>query len=120
MAERNQVSGTSDNAGSASSSPSVDDWPAKATLAITQYVESVRGKTTGPALVASRTAVYGIPIALVALIPLFLLTVVAYRFLIIVTGYAPGVAEGETWLANFALGTIFLVLMKICWGKKEK
>jgi len=50
-----------------------EDWPAKASSTVVQYVGVVRDKTTGPALVASRNAVYLLAIALIAVVFLILL-----------------------------------------------
>jgi len=120
MADPTQFFGNLHQSNGSHGPESADDWPARATTAITQYVDSVRGKTTGPALSASRVVVYGIPIAAIAVIPLALLLIVCYRSLVIVTSYVPWVGEGETWLANFVLGSIFAVASKVLWAKKEQ
>lgn len=51
------------------------DWPAQATDAIVKAVDSVRDRTTAPALGAARWAAYGLVPALLA-VPLLLLAVI--------------------------------------------
>jgi len=116
MADRDQVSAESEISDQIASFG--DDWPAKVTATITQYVGTVRSKTTGPALVASRYVVYGIAMALIACILAVLLLVLAFRVLVIVTGYAPFVGEGEVWLADLILGGVLLLVGLILWRKK--
>ena len=97
-----------------------DDWPARASATIVQYVGTVRDKTTGPALSASRNIVYILAMALIGVIVAILALVLLVRFLVTVTAYVPGVAEGETWLAYFVLGGIFLLIGAWLWRKKER
>ncbi len=59
------------------------DWSARATSTIVGYVDTVRGATTGKAMVASRLAVYGIAAALVAVVMLLLSLVLLVRFLVV-------------------------------------
>ena len=96
-----------------------DDWPARAAATITQYVGTVRDKTTGPALTASRNIVYAIAMALIAFMLLILLLVLMVRMLVSVTAYVPGVEAGETWLAYFILGAVFGLAGMLLWRKKE-
>jgi len=97
-----------------------DDWPARASATVVQYVGTVRDKTTGPALAASRNVVYLLAMALIGVMALILLLILAVRFLVIVTSYVPGVDEGETWLAYFVLGTVFVLVGSFFWSKKER
>ncbi|MGB5758601.1 MAG: hypothetical protein WBM50_16925 [Acidimicrobiales bacterium] len=96
-----------------------DDWPAKASATIVQYVGTVRAKTTGPALVASRYAVYAVAMALIALMLAVLLLVLFVRLLVSSTAELPFVEDGETWLAYYILGAIFVLVGAILWRKKE-
>ncbi len=98
----------------------VDDWPAKASATIVEYVGTVRAKTTGPALVASRYAVYSLPMALIALMLAILLLVLLIRLLVVATGLLPFVESGETWLAYYVLGAIFVIGGAVLWRKKER
>ena len=96
-----------------------DDWPARVTATVTQYVGTVRDKTTGPALTASRTVVYALAMALIAFVLLILLLVLMVRILVSVTAYVPGVEAGEAWLAYFILGAVFVLAGLLLWRKKE-
>lgn len=95
-----------------------DDWPARATATLTQYVEAVRDKTTGPALAASRTLVYVLGMALIGVILAVILLIMAFRVLVVVTGYLPGVGENQSWLANLIMGGVFIVAGLLLWRKR--
>ena len=97
----------------------IDDWPAKASATVVQYVGTVREKTTGPALVASRNVVYFAAMGLIALVLLVLVLVLVVRVLVTATGYAPFVEQGETWLAYLILGGLLLLGGIVLWRKKE-
>ena len=97
-----------------------DDWPAKASSTVVNYVGVVRDKTTGPALVASRNAVYLLAIALIACVFVILLLVLIVRLLVSLTALLPFVEPGETWLAYFIIGGIFLLTGAWMWRKKER
>lgn len=105
--------------GRPASSGSGEDWPAKAAATVEQYVGKVREKTTGPALVASRYAVYALALALIAFVLLIVLLVLMVRGLVVATGYLPFVTPGETWAAYYLLGGIFVVAGAVLWRKKE-
>jgi hypothetical protein len=96
-----------------------DDWPARASATVVQYVGTVREKTTGPALVASRYAVYAVAMALIACVLLVLLLVLLVRLLVTATALFPFVENGEAWMAYYILGFIFLLGGAILWRKKE-
>lgn len=100
--------------------PVDDDWPAKATATIVNYVGTVRDATTGKALVASRTAVYALAMALIGVVLAVLLLLIVIRLLVTLTGYLPFVEAGETWLAYYLLGGIFLIGGVILWRRKER
>ncbi len=55
------------------------EWPAQAADTIVDTIAKVRDKTTKPALVAARAAVYGILIAVVGTVALILFLVLAVR-----------------------------------------
>ena len=99
---------------------SADDWPARATATAVQYVQTVRDKTTGPALVASRYAVYVLAMALIAFVLVILLMVLAVRLLVSATGMLPFIELGETWLAYYILGAILVLAGAFLWRKKER
>ncbi|MGH1491175.1 MAG: hypothetical protein ACRBK7_17570, partial [Acidimicrobiales bacterium] len=96
-----------------------DDWPSKASATIVQYVGTVRDKTTGPALVASRYAVYVLAMVLIAMVLAVLLLVLLVRVLVTATAALPFVDDGETWLAYYIIGAIFVLGGAILWRKKE-
>lgn len=96
-----------------------DDWPAKASATIVHYVGTVRDRTTGPALVASRYAVYVLAMALIGIVLAVLLLLLLVRVLVAATGELPFVDQGETWLAYYLLGAIFVLGGAILWRKKE-
>lgn len=97
-----------------------EDWSARATATIVGYVDTIRGATTGKALVASRLAVYGIAAALVALVMLVLMLILIVRFLVVVTGYWDYVGDGGVWLAYWILGALFLAAGGWIWKKRGK
>ena len=96
-----------------------DDWPAKASATVVQYVGTVREKTTGPALVASRYAVYAIAMMLIAAVLAVLVLVLLVRLLVSATAQLPFVDDGEAWLAYYILGALFVVGGAVLWRKKE-
>ena len=96
-----------------------DDWPARVTATVVQYVGTVRDKTTGPALVASRMVVYSLAMALIGLVALFVLLILLVRVLVAATAYVPGVDPGQSWLAYLVLGVVFLGGGLLLWRKKE-
>lgn len=101
--------------------PNTDDWAARATSSITQYVGQVRDKTTGPALVASRTAVYMMAIGLIGLVLLIVALLLLFRLLVVASGeLLPFVEPDESWLAHYVLGGIFLGAGLFFWRKKDQ
>jgi hypothetical protein len=107
------------NGSSNGSSGETDDWPARASATIVQYVGTVRDKTTGPALAASRNMVYLLAIGLIGLVVAILGLVLVIRLLVVATSYVPGVNPDETWLAYLILGAFFLLAGVVLWRKKE-
>ncbi len=97
-----------------------EDWSARATSTIVGYVDTVRGATTGKAMVASRLAVYGLAAALVGLVMMVILLIVLVRFLVVVTGYWDAVGEGGVWLAYWILGAIFLLAGWLLWRMRGR
>ena len=97
-----------------------DDWPARASASIVDYVGQVRDKTTGPALVASRTAVYAVAIAMIAFVILIVLLLGLFRLLVVGSGYLPFVEPDESWVAHYVLGGIFLLAGIFLWHKRDQ
>lgn len=96
-----------------------EDWPAKASATVVQYVGTVRDKTTGPALRLSRNLVYFAAMGMIASVVLILALVMLVRLLVSATAYVPSVEEGETWLAYLILGVVFIGAGMFLWRKKE-
>jgi hypothetical protein len=104
----------------ATTAPSTaDDWPARAAGLVTRYVGTVHDKTTGPALTASRYAVYALAMGLVAVVVAVIGLLLTVRLAVAATAYVPGVELGQTWLAYLVLGGIFLLGGGFLWRKKE-
>ncbi len=101
------------------SEPRAEDWPAKATETVVGYVDTVRSKTTGPAMVASRAAVYFLAIGLIAVVAAFVLLILLVRLLVALTDLIPGMREGEPWLAYLILGGIFWAVGLLLWRKRR-
>jgi hypothetical protein len=98
-----------------------DDWPARASASIVEQVGRVRDKTTGPALIASRTAVYMAAIGLIAFVLLIVLLLLLFRTLVLVSAWAlPFVDPNESWVAHYVLGAIFLGAGVFFWRKKDR
>jgi len=97
-----------------------EDWSARATSTIVGYVDTVRGTTTGKAMVASRLAVYGIAAGLVAVVMLLIALVLLVRFLVVLSDTIGITSDGEVWSAYWFLGAIFLVAGWFFWRKRGK
>ena len=97
-----------------------EDWSARATSTIVGYVDTVRGATTGKAMVASRLAVYGIAAALVGVVMLLLGLVLLVRFLVVLSDVIGITSDGEVWAAYWFLGVIFLGVGWFFWRKRGK
>ena len=96
-----------------------DDWPAKASATVVHYVGTVRDRTTGPALVASRWVVYALAMSLIAVVALIVLLLLMVRFGVVVTGYLPFVEPGESWMAYYVLAVPFIGFGWYAWRKKD-
>ena len=96
-----------------------EDWPAKATQTVVDYVDTVRTATTGKALVASRALVYFFAIGLVGFMLFVLLLVMLVRALTSLTALLPFIDSGQVWLAYLILAGLFLLGGMFLWKKKE-
>lgn len=97
-----------------------EDWSARATSTIVGYVDTVRGATTGKAMVASRLAVYGVAAALVGLVMLVLFLILLVRFLVVFSAWINLTDDGEVWSAYWLLGILFLAIGTFLWRKRGK
>ena len=96
-----------------------EEWPARLTATLVGYVDTVRGATTGKALVLSRMLVYFFAIGLIAIVAAILSLILLVRLLVVASGYLPFVDDGEVWLAYLVLGAVFTGLGMFLWRKKE-
>ncbi|MEM7338140.1 MAG: hypothetical protein AAF467_05805 [Actinomycetota bacterium] len=97
-----------------------DDWPARASATIVQYVGTVRDKTTGPALSITRTMVYVLAMALIGVVALILGLILLVRVLVAATAYIPGVENGEPWVAYLIIAVLFWIVGAMLWRMKER
>ncbi len=90
----------------------MSDWTAEATDLIERTVGMVRDRTVEPAQAISRAIVYGLLAGLVALPAVVLLTIGAFRGLVLLE-------QGYTWAAWCTLGGIFVILGAFCWSNRK-
>jgi len=95
-----------------------DDWPVQATDAIVDLVDSVRDKTTGPALAAARALVIGS----VAVVLASVLGVLALIFGIRLCNEALDALgltrEVAVWLTYGIFGVVFVLVGLVLWRKR--
>lgn len=102
-----------------------DDWPKQATDAVVKVVDSVRDKTTGPAVNAAHAAKYGIVAAIIAL-PLSVVLLVGLmrgtEALLQVIGTWQGWSflADPIWIVYLLYGALFTLFGLICWRKANK
>lgn len=90
----------------------MSDWTTEATDLVERTVGMVRDRTVEPARAVTRAVVYGLLAALVALPALVLLTIGAFRGLVLIE-------QGYTWAAWVTLGGIFVLAGAFCWTKRN-
>lgn len=98
--------------------PPSGDWAAQAADTIERVVGEVRDKTTGPALTAARSVVYGTFAALVGLTAFVLATIAAVR---VVDNYLPDAVFGDEhmWAADLIIGVAFVVAGGVLWVRRN-
>jgi hypothetical protein len=102
--------GTTDGPPPASGSDG-PDWPVEATRSIVKAVDTVRDKTSGPAITAVAAMVYGI-VALTALTVLtIVLTAATIRGLELLLWR-------KVWLAYLVLSVLLFVGGLVCWSRR--
>ena len=84
------------------------NWPAQAADKIETIVDSVRIKTTGPAITVSRIVVFGLVAALLGLAALVLVLVTVLRVLDIFL---------DVWLAYLVLGAVLTLSGLYFWRR---
>jgi hypothetical protein len=90
----------------------VSDWTTEATDVIERTVAMVRDRTVEPAQAITRVVVYGLLAALIALPAVVLLTIGAFRGLVLLE-------QGYTWTAWVTLGGIFVIAGWFSWTKRN-
>jgi len=103
-------------------SASSDDWPAQAADTIVKVVGSVRDRTTGPALTASRGVVYGTLAAVLGTTALVLLCILLLRGVVLGVDGILGVLDIDragraVWIAHLLLGAGFSLGGWAMWRK---
>jgi len=88
------------------------DWSVQATDAFVSFIDSVKTKTTGPALTIVHALVHAFIIITVAIAVLTLLVIGSLR---LVNAYLPG----DVWAAHLLLGTLFSIIGFILWSKRR-
>lgn len=105
--------------------PDTTDWPAQATDSILNLVDSVRDKTTGPALTAARAVVYGTIIFLLA-IPLAIMLLIgamrAMEGILLFIGEKTGWAflVDPMYLVYLTFGVLFVLASRYLFRKAQK
>jgi hypothetical protein len=90
----------------------VSDWTTEATDVIERTVATVRDRTVEPARAITRAIVYGVLAALIAVPAVVMLTLGAFRGLVLLE-------QGYTWAAWVTLGGIFVLAGWFCWTKRN-
>ena len=98
--------------------PPKHDWAAQAADSVVNLVDSVRDKTTGPALTAVRAVVYGTFAGIIGLAAVVLLIIGAVRVLDV---YLPEAVFGDdhVWVVYLILGAAFSVAGGVCWRRRK-
>lgn len=98
--------------------PATDDWPRQATEQIVKVVDTVRDKTTGPALTAAAGVKYGVLIVLLGL-PLAVLLLIA-----LMRGCERGLIalglDEPMWIVDLVFGAVFLAAGVVLWRKSSR
>ena len=87
------------------------DWPLQLTDSIVNAVDSVRSKTTKPAITAARAVVFGLVAAILGFVVVVLLLVGLFR---LVDGKLPG----EVWSTYLLFGGVFTILGAVVFSKR--
>ena len=87
------------------------EWPAKVADQIVDLVDQIRDKTTGPAIRAARTVVFGLLATMLGTAALVLFLVGLVRF---VNVYAPG----GVWVAHTIVGLVFVGSGLFLWARR--
>jgi hypothetical protein len=89
------------------------DWPEQATTKIVDVIDTVRVKTSGPAIGIARTVVYGVLIALLMPIALVLAVAASVRGL-------NELFPGSTGPIYLVIGAVFTLAGLFCWSRRPR
>jgi hypothetical protein len=87
------------------------DWPVQATRSIVQVVDTVRDKTSGPAITAVASIVYGIVAVMGAAVLTIVLTAATVRGLELLLWR-------KVWAAYLVLAVVTLAGGLLCWSRR--
>ncbi len=96
-----------------------DDWPRRMTESIVDVVDTVRTRTTEPAIMVARGLVYGIVIAVLAAAASILVVTVAVRLADAYLPIGSGVGSA-TWAAHLLWGLVFSGLGLFAWSRRGR
>ena len=89
------------------------DWHVRATDKIVSTVDTVRVKTSGPAIKVSRAVVFGLLGGFIALIALIVFLIGTVRLL-------NNILPKDVWLVYLILGSLFLLIGAFLWSKRPR
>lgn len=89
------------------------DWHVLATEKVVSTVDTVRVKTSGPAIKVSRMVVYGIMAAFIGLMAIIMLLIGTVRLL-------DNILPKDVWLVYLILGGIFIAVGAFLWSKRPR
>jgi hypothetical protein len=97
--------------------PSTSGWPSQAADTIVDLVDQVRAKTTGPAITAARALVFGLIVAVLAIV----VGVLALVFLVrLTTEVLVLIWDGAgVWLTYLIYGVVFTAVGVFVFGRRH-
>jgi hypothetical protein len=90
-----------------------EDWHVRATDKIVSTVDTVKVKTSGPAIKVSRALVFGLLGAFISLIALIVFLIGFVRLL-------NNVIPKDVWLVYLILGAVFMAAGAFAWSKRPR
>lgn len=103
--------GVSSGSGVGAGSPADADWPVQATRTIVQVVDTVRDKTSGPAITAVASIVYGVVALMGVAVLAIVLTAATVRGLELLLWR-------KVWAAYLVLAVVTLAGGLLCWSRR--
>ncbi|HLN16368.1 MAG TPA: hypothetical protein VK277_06380 [Acidimicrobiales bacterium] len=89
------------------------DWPVRAADAVDRVVDTIRDRAVRPVLVGARAVVFGLLLAVVAVV---LIVVGSVGFIRLLDVY---LWPGKVWASYFVLGFIFVAVGAFFWTKRS-